>query len=132
MQVRYAVVEVEKLRPHEEVRAGLVAKLVDEIRRDGFVRKPVLVESRHFVILDGHHRYEALIRLECRRIPVYVVDYEDDGIGVTTWPEATVKTVTKAEVIERGLRGTPFPPKTTRHVLSFTLADVRVPIDELR
>lgn len=130
--MRYEVVELDRLRSHEEVRPGLLAKLVDRIRRDGFVRKPVLVESRHYVILDGHHRYEALKRLGCLRIPVYVVDYDDDGIGLTTWPEATVKTVTKAEVIERGIHGRPFPPKTTRHLVSFPLEEVRVPLEALR
>jgi len=132
VQVRYAIVEIETLRSHEQVRPALLARLVDQIRSDGLVRRPILVESRHSVILDGHHRYEALKRLGCRRIPVYVVDYEDPGIGLTTWPEATVRTVTKAEVIDHALRGDLFPPKTTRHLFSFTLEDVRVPLAELR
>jgi len=130
--VRYAIVEIETLRSHEQVRPALLARLVDQIRSEGCVRKPILVESRHSVILDGHHRYEALKRLGCRKIPVYVVDYEDPGIGLTTWPEATVGTVTKAAVIDHALRGDPFPPKTTRHLLTFTLEEVRVPLDELR
>jgi len=132
VQMRYMLMDMDRLRSHEEVRPRLLARLVDEIRRDGFVRKPVLVESRHHVILDGHHRFEALKRLGCRRVPVYVVDYDDDSIGLTTWPEATVKSVTKAEVIERGLSGRLFPPKTTRHLVSLTLDEVRVSLDELR
>lgn len=132
MQVRFALVELERLRSHEQTRPGPLARLVEEIRGDGFVRKPVLVDAEHFVILDGHHRVEALRILGCRRVPVYLVDYDDDAIGLTTWPEAVVKAVTKREVIERGLRGDPFPPKTTRHRVAIALEDVRIPLADLR
>jgi hypothetical protein len=116
MQLRYAILDIERLRPHEKTNADRLAKLVDAIRTDGYLRRPVLVDDEHFVILDGHHRYEALRRLGCVRIPVYLVEYGDDGIGLTTWPEAAVKVVTKAEVLERGIHGDLFPPKTTRHL----------------
>lgn len=132
MQVRYALVELEKLRPHERTEPGLLARTVDSLRTDGFVRRALLVESRHLVILDGHHRFEALKRLGCARAPAYLVEYEDDGIGLTTWPEAVVSRVTKEEVVDRGLRGDLFPPKTTRHLVSVDLEDIRVPLDELR
>ena len=103
-----------------------------EIRADGFLRKPILVEARHFVILDGHHRVEALRVLGCTRIPVYLVDYENAGITLTTWPGATVASVTKTEVVDHGVRGDPFPPKTTRHLVAIELEDVNVPLDDLR
>ena len=131
-QVRYAVVELARLRGHEQTREPLLRKLVDQIRSDGFLRRPVLVEAEHLVILDGHHRVAALQLLGCARIPVYLVDYGDPEIDVTTWPGAIVATVTKGEVVDRGVRGHPFPPKTTRHLVSFTLEDVRVPLDDLR
>ena len=131
-QIRYAVVELAKLRGHERTQEPLLRKLVDRIRADGFLRRPVLVEAEHFVILDGHHRVEALRLLGCARVPVYLVDYGDPAIGVTTWPGAIIATVTKEEIVDRGLRGNPFPPKTTRHIVSFTLEDVRVQLDDLR
>lgn len=109
-----------------------MARTIERLRKDGFVRRPLLVEAEHFVILDGHHRYEALKRLGCRKVPVYLVDYQDEGIGLTTWPRAIVSHVAKEEVIARGLGGDLFPPKTTRHRVSMDLGDVRVPLDELR
>ena len=131
-QVRYAVVELSKLRGHERTEEPLLRKLVDQIRADGFLRRPVLVEAEHLVILDGHHRVEALRLLGCARIPVYLVDYGDPDIDVTIWPGATVARVTKAEIVDRGVRGNLFPPKTTRHVVSFTLEEVRVRLGDLR
>jgi hypothetical protein len=84
------------------------------------------------VILDGHHRYEALKSLGCTRIPVFLVDYDDPTITLTTWPNATVASVTKAEVVDRGTRGELYPPKTTRHKLPRDLEDVPVLIEDLR
>ena len=116
-QFRYAILDIGKLRPHEQTNEEILGKLIEAIETDGFLRLPVLVEDEYFVILDGHHRYEALRRLGCVRIPVYIVHYEDPTIGLTTWPEAIVQAVTKAEVVARGRRGDLFPPKTTRHLI---------------
>lgn len=130
-KVRYAVVDLDRLRPHERTREAVIRETTEQIDADGFLRRPLLVESEHLIILDGHHRYEALRRLGCRRVPVYLVDYTDDGIGLTTWAGAVVSVVTKEEVIARGLSGDLYPPKTTRHLVP-DLEEVRVPLDDLR
>jgi len=125
------ILDIEDLRPHERIREELLAQLLAEIRRDGELKMPVLVEREHHVILDGHHRYEALRRLGCRRIPAYLVEYESEEIGLTTWPGAIVARVTKAEVIARGVKGELFPPKTTRHLLKETLPESPVRLKDL-
>ena len=63
VRVVLEVLEIDVLRPHERTRDELLAQLTAEIRRDGVLKLPVLVEQEHHVILDGHHRYEALRRL---------------------------------------------------------------------
>ncbi|MBI4416881.1 MAG: ParB N-terminal domain-containing protein [Euryarchaeota archaeon] len=120
------------MRPHERTQPPLVKSTAKAIQADGFLGRPILVESKHHVILDGHHRWEALKVLGCSKIPVYLVEYADDGIGLTTWPGAIVSHVTKEEVVDRGLRGDLFPPKTTRHLVQGELPDVRVPLEDLR
>lgn len=129
--LRYAIVDIDRLRPHERTTESVIRETAEAIEADGFLRRPLLVESEHLVILDGHHRYEALKRLGCRRVPVYLVDYKDDGIGLTTWPGAAFAVVTKEEVLDRGLRGDLYPPKTTRHLVP-ELEEIRVPLAELR
>jgi len=89
------------------------------------------VADRYFVILDGHHRFEALRLLGCRRVPAYVIDYFSDIVDLTLWPDATVKEVTKEEVIRRGLAGELFPPKTTRHILRVPLEDAFTDLEDL-
>ena len=131
MQTGFELVEINRLKSHEEVRSELLESLVAEIKKDGFLMKPVLVDNKHYVILDGHHRFEALKLLGCKRIPVYLVDYYDDSISLTTWPEAKHKNVSKDDVIEMAKSGRLFPPKTTRHIVKAKLKDVRVDLKDL-
>jgi hypothetical protein len=131
MKLRFELLEVSKLKSHEEIRPELLDSLVREIQADGYLRKPVLVEDRHYVILDGHHRYEALKKLGCRKIPVYLVDYFDDAIYLTTWPGAKHTHVTKDDVLKMAGSGGLYPPKTTRHIVNIELREVKVKLTEL-
>jgi len=47
---------LEVLRPHEETDPSRLEDLRRRILRDGVLKKPVLVDSKPLVILDGHHR----------------------------------------------------------------------------
>ena len=129
---RFELVPVERLRAHEGLDPKRLADLRDAIARDGVLVEPILAEASHYVILNGHHRVAALRELGCRRVPAHVVDYFDARIELTLWPRAVVDSVTKEEVIERGLRGDLFPPKTTRHIVHFALRDVAIPLERLK
>jgi len=115
---RFALIEISRLRGHEQTRPTLLRELTEQIRRDGVLKRPILVADRDFVILDGHHRVEALRALGCKRVSVYLVDYDSDLVILRTWPDAGVPVVTKQDVIRRGLSNDLFPPKTTRHTLA--------------
>jgi hypothetical protein len=106
--------------------------LTDQIAKDGALFKPIVVDEQTRVILDGHHRFEALKRLGCRRIPAYLVDYMDGAIEVMTWPGAVVNAITKDEIISMGLSDNVYPPKTSRHVIRVHLEDRPVDLAELR
>ena len=129
---RFELVEVDKLRGHEQLRPDLLESLTSQIESDGVLLKPILVAASHYVILDGHHRYAALKGLGCRRIPAFLVDYFSDTVDLGLWPTAQVPSVTKEEVVDRGRRGRPFSPKTTRHRLTFTLPDRPTRLADLR
>lgn len=131
-RARLEVLDLSRLRIHERVQPDLLRKICEEIRRDGCLRRPILVADRDFVILDGHHRYQALLDLGCRRIPAYVVDYRSDVVQVGVWPDATVRRVTKAEIIRRAIEGDPFPPKTSRHTVTILLDESPMDLEDLR
>ena len=128
---RFELVKIERLHGHERVQPPLLERLTEEIKRDGYMKRPILVADEHLVILDGHHRYESLRVLGCRRIPAFLVDYYSDIVRVTVWPGAVVSEVTKDEVIRRGTAGDRFPPKTTRHIMTIPLEDRPTDLEDL-
>lgn len=129
---RFALIEIGRLHGHEQIRPALLHELMETIRRDGVLKRPVLIAERDFVILDGHHRVEALRALGCKRVTAYLVDYYSDFVNLSTWPDATVPVVTKQDVIRRGLSGDLFPPKTTRHTIAVPLDERPVDLDSLK
>ena len=125
------LIEVRRLHAHEQVEPDLLERTIEEIKRDGYLKKPILVAQDDYVILDGHHRFEALRELGCQRIPCYLIDYFSDAVQLGLWPEATVRDVTKEEVVRRGLAGELFPPKTTRHIVRASLPEVITDLEDL-
>jgi ParB-like chromosome segregation protein Spo0J len=121
---------VRLLRPHEDVVEGRVRGLADQILLDGFIRYPILVDSRTLVVLDGHHRLAVAKLLGLRFIPAILVDYDGDCVSVSSWKDGV--TVTKDMVREHGLKGNLMPPKTSRHRVCFEVPEVRVPLEVLR
>lgn len=112
-------VALELLREHEQIESERLRQIQEEIRREGKLRHPILVDKRSWVILDGHHRFRAYKELGFETIPCMLVDYRSDVVSVR--PRRPDIAVSKDEVIRRALDGNPFPPKTTQHVLHIPL-----------
>ena len=138
-QARVDFVDVSKLRGHEEVDPRHLEALRAEIQADGMLKRPIVVDRRTNVILDGEHRFNALKRLGCTRIPLVFVDYDSPSIQVKAWRRE--EPVTKQDVIEAGVTGKKLPFKTSRHViqvgpglrhLSVLQRRVDIPLEQLR
>ncbi len=125
-----ALVGLGSLLPHERIVPDNLRAIIGSLRASEAYRgPPILVERRHMIILDGHHRAEALRSLGARTVPALLVDYSDPGIILESWRGARVS---RGEVLARALRGELFPPKTTRHIILFGLPSVRAPLELLR
>ena len=59
-----------------------MACLVRQIEAEGEISRPIIVDKRSFMVLDGHHRLAALKRLGAIRVPAYLVDYQNPGVRV--------------------------------------------------
>ncbi|MEM2280527.1 MAG: pyridoxal-phosphate dependent enzyme [Candidatus Bathyarchaeia archaeon] len=109
------LIELEKLRQHEEADPTHLEELTQQIASDKILKYAIVADQKTNVILDGEHRYNALKNLGCKRIPVVYVDYESPNIEVQAWGKNIQ--LTKLDVIEAALTGKRFPPKTTKHVI---------------
>ncbi len=107
--------ELALLREHEQIEPERLRQICEEIRREGRLRYPILVDRESFVILDGHHRFRAYKELGFEKIPCVLVDYQSDIVSVR--PRRPEFSVSKEEVIRRALCGELYPPKTTQHIL---------------
>jgi len=114
--VGVSIVEISRLKGHERTDEVRLRNLRDEIKSDGMLMRPIVVDEKTNVILDGHHRMEALGLLGCSRIPVCYVDYTSERIGVLCMNKDLE--ITKSKVIEAALKDEPFPPKSTWHYIT--------------
>ncbi|MCL7383445.1 MAG: transcriptional regulator [Thaumarchaeota archaeon] len=127
---RIYIIPIELLKPHEEVCRDYLLKLYDEIVGDKVLKKPLLVEDRYYIVLDGHHRYAVLKMLGARVAPVFLVDYSSSLVEVYSWREDW--NVTKEMVINAGLTESKLPYKTSRHILrDLVIPEVNIPLEKL-
>ncbi|MFH0973699.1 MAG: ParB N-terminal domain-containing protein [Candidatus Micrarchaeota archaeon] len=106
-------VRVEALRSHEKTSAARLRAVKRSVKRFGVVSRPIIVDARFFVVLDGHHRLAALRELGCRFAPVQFVDYASAAVRVRSRRRGV--RVSKRVVMRRALAGREFACKTTRH-----------------
>jgi hypothetical protein len=126
---KFELLRLTDLHAHEEIEEDKLLELVDHIQRGKVITEPIWVARGSWVILNGHHRVEALRRIGADRVPAWVFDYESDLIHLERWHPGPP--ITKSEVIQRAAEGRLFPPKTTRHRLVFDLPERSTPLSEL-
>ena len=126
------MVEVDWLKPHEQIKSKARDKLLDMTKRWGGFTKPVLVDSVTGSLLDGHHRLSVAQELGLSKIPAICLDYlKSELISLELWPNANFESINKSDVIEMCLSNELYPPKTTKHVVSYDLPPIFVTLEEL-
>jgi L-serine kinase (ADP) len=110
-----AFFNIEELREHEEIRPDYLEGLKNEILSDGILKMPICIDKNTCIILDGHHRLQALKRLGCKKIPCVLVDYQSKDISVIPWREG--EKITKETIIDMALSGRKMSSKTSKHMI---------------
>lgn len=127
------MVEVDWLKPHEQIKSKARDKLLDMTKRWGGFTKPVLVDSVTGSLLDGHHRLSVAQELGLSKIPAICLDYlSSEDITLELWPNTNLESITKSMVIQMCESGDLFPPKTTKHTTIFDLPPILVSLDDLK
>jgi L-serine kinase (ATP) / ParB family transcriptional regulator, heme-responsive regulator len=80
------LVHIDQLRLHEEYEPPRLEKTIMQIRKDQFLRHPILATKLNdgsYLVLDGVHRLSALKAIGCRKVPVQEVEKKD--FSNTAW-----------------------------------------------
>ena len=126
------LIEVSGLRPHEEIKPKSLERMLGAIQNRGGYLKPILVDRASRAILDGHHRYNSALQLNLRLIPAIEVDYlEDESIQVRSWPGKEHLEIDKQTVLKMAMSSEVYPPKSSKHLMSFEYPERFYPLSEL-
>jgi hypothetical protein len=138
-EIEAQIVELAKLKQHEEVDQIHLQELKEQIKSDGVLKFAIAVDKNTHIIIDGEHRFNALKMLGCKKIPVIYVDYNSPEIVVQG--RKPFLNLTKKDVIVAGLGPKKLPPKTSKHMVRkkeklihiFILEKrVNIPLEDLR
>lgn len=130
MKYTIKIVNIDRLKQHEQIRKGHLKNLMKRIEADGHIKNPIIVDKNTMIILDGHHRYNAMKQLGLKASPVCLCDYNNDEITVSSWKKN--KTVTKDDVVRAGLTGKLLTPKTSRHYIPERPVGLKISLKKLR
>lgn len=111
------LVDVDKLICHEKINPKRLKKLLRQIKQDKILKKPLVVDEKTMIILDGHHRHLVFQQLGIKKIPCFLVDYLDKNIRVAFRRPEVRERLIKEIVMQKAKSGKLFPFKTTKHFL---------------
>ncbi|PIP62930.1 transcriptional regulator [Candidatus Roizmanbacteria bacterium CG22_combo_CG10-13_8_21_14_all_35_9] len=131
MRNKVVLLNINRLKPHEMVDKKRLSFLLERIKKDKYLKNPVVVEDKHLIILDGHHRVKALKHLRAKKIPAFLVNYKNDDIRVFLRKKLLLTKLIKNIVIENSLNSKLFPSKTTRHLIRNRPRNINVKINQL-
>jgi hypothetical protein len=83
MEIKF--VAVDSLFTHEETIPTALEQLKQELLDECILKHPIIVDTDTYVVLDGMHRVAALKSLNCKIIPVCLVDYQNPAIELFAW-----------------------------------------------
>jgi hypothetical protein len=121
-----AVRPIEFFRPSEEVDAGHVRRLAQEVLRSGHWLAPLPVEADSGLVMDGNHRLHVARLLGLRRLPCVPLRYDDQRLHVRCWK--TGRPFSLDELREIVAVPAVLPYKTTRHSFDPPLPETEIPL----
>ena len=128
--LRMKLVRLELLKPIEEFSQIRITHMKEKLIKKGFWIRPICIEEKYWLILDGHHRYNVAKQLDYKYLPCEFFDYNDENLVV--WSLRKDCIVTKKLVIEKSLNGNIYPYKTAKHKFPILIEKCMIPLNELQ
>ena len=123
------LLSLDRIQETEEHDVTKATQLADAIHDSGFWTVPIAVEHSVLAIMDGHHRFNAAKLLNLARVPCILMDYRKSGVTLQSWRNDW--TIDVDDIFLMLKEGKKFPIKTTRHLFTPPIKEVKIPIDLL-
>ena len=118
------IIDIDHLKPLELVFPNHLKNLSSMLFKSELIESPIIADRETGIVLDGSHRYIFFLQNGYKKVPVVFVNYNDENIRVGSklihrfLIEGELN-ISKSEVLDRGLTGRLFSPRTTRHFFPF-------------
>lgn len=76
---------INDLIPHEDTESDRVLRILVSILNSKIITKPIIVEEKKKIIIDGHHRLKALKAIGVPKVPVFTANYDKDINDIGRW-----------------------------------------------
>ena len=113
---------INELLPHEEVSEEKVSHIMKKIIEHRYSFAPLLIDKKSLIIIDGHHRYNALKNLGYKNIPCISCDYLSEKI-IALKESINGSKLDKEYIISKASLGKLLPQKYTFHVFQENVDD---------
>jgi hypothetical protein len=125
--MKMVMIDPAKLRHIEGFSKHRVRWLRRKVIAEGRWVKPIALDNRHNLVLDGQHRMEVALALGLKRVPAVKFSYAD----IEVWSLRPKYSFTWQEVVARAIAGDIYPYKTVKHRFPADLPPCDIPLDEL-
>jgi hypothetical protein len=136
MNLKKKIIPITKILPLEKIFQNHLENISKMILKKNVMNRPLIIDKKYKIVLDGSHRYALLYKLGYKLAPVIEVDYANESIFVGNHLHHRFlydqdKKITKKEVINRALNKNLYNPRTTRHFFPFRKIDLPTNMNEL-
>jgi L-serine kinase (ADP) len=125
--MKMVMIDPAKLRHIEGFSKHRVQWLRRKVIAEGRWVKPIALDNRHNLVLDGQHRMEVALALGLKRVPAVKFSYAD----IEVWSLRPKYSFTWQDVVARAIAGDIYPYKTVKHRFPADLPACDIPLDEL-
>lgn len=127
--MKVELVEVEDLKHIEGYSKRRVEWLKKKVLKEQIWNKPLALDDKHALVMDGQHRMEVARALGFKRVPAVKFSYAD----IEIWSLRPGKYEFDWKMVtERALSGDIYPYKTVKHRFPGDLPVISYTLDELR
>ncbi len=136
MNLKKKIIPINKILPLEKIFKKHLSNVSKMIFDKKIMNRPLIIDNKNKIVLDGSHRYALLYANGYKLAPVIEVDYNNESIFVGNHLHHRFlydkkKRISKKEVVDRALKGKLYNPRTTRHFFPFRKIDMPTKLTDL-